>query len=213
MEDRLRRRAHLNGVSEVHELYDRIAKDYDRDRSRSLMEAAYLGEVLSRLEPDACLLDLGCGGAEPIARFFIDKGCRLTGVDAAPAMIALCRARFPDATWIAQDMRTLALSLRFDAILAWDSFFHLGADDQRRMFPIFAAHIAPQGLLLFTSGPRAGVALGDLYGHALFHASLDAEEYEQLLTRHGFDVLLHRVEDPDCGRHTVWLAQHQAQRG
>ena len=74
-------------------------------------------------------------------------------------------------------------------------------------------HIAPRGLLLFTSGPGAGVAIGELFGNALFHASLDTEEYEQLLARHGFDVLLHRVEDPDCGRHTVWLAQHRVQRG
>jgi SAM-dependent methyltransferase len=200
-------------MTEVYALYDRIAKDFDRDRSRSLMEAAYLREVLSRLDRGACILDLGCGSAEPIARFFIDNGCQLTGVDAAPAMIALCRARFPAASWLVQDMRTLALDQRFDAILAWDSFFHLSADDQRRMFPIFEAHIAPRGLLLFTSGPCAGVAIGDLYGHALFHASLDAEEYEQLLTRHGFDVLLHRVEDPDCGRHTVWLVQHGERAG
>lgn len=200
-------------MTEVHELYERVARDYDRDRSRSLMEAAYLGEVLAKLDGRARILDLGCGSAEPIARFFIDKGCRLTGVDAAPAMIALCRARFPDATWLVQDMRTLALDRRFDAILAWDSVFHLGADDQRGMFPVFEQHIAPRGLLLFTSGPRAGIAIGELYGHALFHASLDAEEYEGLLTCHGFAILLHRVEDPDCGRHTVWLAQHQAQRG
>jgi SAM-dependent methyltransferase len=200
-------------MTEVHELYQRVARDYDRDRSRSLMEARYLGDVLSRLDGRTRILDLGCGGAEPIARFFIDNGCQLTGVDAAPAMIALCRARFPAVTWLVQDMRTLALNQRFDAIVAWDSFFHLGADDQRGMFPIFEQHIAPQGLLLFTTGPRAGVAIGDLYGHALFHASLDAEEYEQLLTRHGFAVVLHRVEDPDCGRHTVWLAQQQAQGG
>ena len=77
-------------------------------------------------------------------------------------------------------MRSLALAKRFDAIVAWDSFFHLCADDQRAMFPVFAKHIAPRGLLLFTSGPSAGIAVGEIYGHELFHASLDAEEYERL---------------------------------
>jgi trans-aconitate methyltransferase len=195
-------------MTEVHELYQLIAKDYDRDRSRSLMEAGYLRDLLSRLDRDARVLDLGCGCGEPIALFFIEHGCQLTGIDAAPAMISLCRERFPHATWLVRDMRTLGLDRRFDAILAWDSFFHLCADEQRRMFPIFRQHITPRGLLLFTSGPRAGVEIGDLYGHELFHASLDAEEYQRLLARHGFDVLLHRVEDRDCGRHTVWLAQH-----
>jgi hypothetical protein len=48
-----------------------------------------------------------------------------------------------------------------------------------------------------------------MYGHPLFHASLDADEYDSLLQAHGFEVLLHRVEDPDCGDHTVWLAQQK----
>jgi hypothetical protein len=33
-------------------------------------------------------------------------------------------------------MRSLTLGRRFGGILAWDSFFHLRQDDQRRMFPI-----------------------------------------------------------------------------
>jgi hypothetical protein len=38
------------------------------------------------------------------------------------------------------DMRTLALGQQFDALLAWDSFFHLTRDAQRAMFARFAAH-------------------------------------------------------------------------
>ena len=194
-------------MSEICALYDRIAKDYDRYRSKALMEAAYLERVLSGLHEGAAVLDLGCGSGEPIARFFIERGCQVTGVDAAPAMLELCRTRFPNATWIEQDMRTLDLGRRFNAIIAWDSFFHLDANDQRCMFDVFARHSASRAWLLFTSGPRAGIAIGDLYGEKLFHASLDAEEYEHLLRVHGFVVVLHCVEDPACGRHTVWLAR------
>ncbi len=155
----------------------------------------------------AASLIVGCGAGEPIARFFLDAGCDVTGIDAAPAMIALCRARFPGATWIECDMRRLALGRDFDALIAWDSFFHLPRDAQRRMFPIFRSHVAPRGLLLFTSGPADGEAIGELGGEALYHASLDGTEYRRLLQDNGFDVLLHRTEDPDCGGHTIWLAQ------
>ena len=79
------------------------------------------------------------------------------------------------------------------------------------MFPVFARHAAPGALLLFTSGPHAGVAMGEIYGHALYHASLDSSEYENLLAAQGFRVLQHRAEDPDCGGHTVWLAQRPAE--
>jgi ubiquinone/menaquinone biosynthesis C-methylase UbiE len=196
-------------MADTRAVYEAVAREFDRDRSKSLMEKFYLDRMLAHLVGGASVLDLGCGSAEPIAKFFIDTGCRVTGVDAATAMLVLCRERYPTQTWIEGDMRTLDLGRRFDAVIAWDSFFHLTADDQRAMFPVFARHAAPGAPLLFTSGPQAGVAMGEIYGHALHHASLDSAEYEQLLATHGFRVLLHRVEDPDCGGHTVWLAQYR----
>jgi SAM-dependent methyltransferase len=153
------------------------------------------------------VLDLGCGAGEPIARYLIDNDCRVLGVDAAPAMIDLCKARFPSMAWMVGDMRSLALGQRFGAVIAWDSFFHLTGDAQRAMFPIFREHVAPRGLLLFTSGPEHGEAIGELYGQPLYHASLAADEYRCLLARNGFEVVQHTVEDPACGGHTVWLAQ------
>lgn len=71
------------------------------------------------------------------------------------------------------------------------------------MFPIFQKHVTPRGLLLFTSGPHAGIAMGKIYGYDLFHASLDAEDYASILATHGFEVLLHRVEDPRPGSDLV----------
>jgi len=196
-----------DGQANVWRLYERFARAFDRDRGRALVERGYLDEMLGHLGERPALLDLGCGSGEPIARYLIERGGWLTGVDAASSMIALCRERFPDGEWIVGDMRALHLDRRFDGIVAWDSFFHLPADDQRPMFEVFRQHIAAAGLLLFTSGPRAGTAKGDFYGHELFHASLDPQDYETLLRDTGFKVLRHRAEDPGCGGHTVWLAQ------
>ena len=52
-------------------------------------------------------------------------------------------------------------------------------------------------------GRRSGVSRGE----PLYHASLDPAEYRSLLDRNGFRVVSHVVEDPDCGGHTIWLAQ------
>jgi hypothetical protein len=104
-------------------------------------------------------------------------------------------------------MRTLSLARRFDGILAWDSFFHLCPDDQRRMFPIFAEHAGSRAALMFTSGPSRGEAIGTYRGEPLYHASLDGAEYRSLLDKHDFDGVSHVIEDPSCGRHTVWLTQ------
>jgi hypothetical protein len=122
-------------------------------------------------------------------------------------MIAMCESRLPAQTWIVADMRGLSLDRRFDGILAWDSFFHLTAGDQRRMFPVFRRHAAPEAALMFTSGPSHGEAIGTFHGEPLYHASLDPDEYRALLRENGFDVVSHVAEDLACGGHTVWLAR------
>jgi SAM-dependent methyltransferase len=188
-------------------LYQRYADDWDRERGRSLLEKEWLDRFLTLLPPESSILDIGCGSGEPIARYFIDKGCDVTGIDSSAPLIAICKDRFPDQDWIVADMRTLSLDRRFDGILAWDSFFHLCPEDQRRMFPIFSRHAKPRAALMFTSGPSHGEAIGIYKGEPLYHGSLDEAEYRLLLNQNGFDVVSHVVEDPNCGHHTVWLTQ------
>jgi SAM-dependent methyltransferase len=188
-------------------LYQRHADDWDRERGRNLFEKAWLDQLLALLPLRPSILDMGCGSGEPIAGYFIDNGCNVTGIDSSPPLIAMCEERFPDQDWIVTDMRTLSLDRRFDGILAWNSFFHLCLDDQRKMFPIFSRHAAPKAALLFTSGPSHGEAIGTYKGEPLYHGSLDGAEYRSLLDQNGFDVVSPVVEDPDCGQQTVWLAQ------
>jgi SAM-dependent methyltransferase len=158
------------------------------------------------------ILDLGCGPGRPIAAYLLAQGFDICGVDSAPAMIALARQNFPDRDWRVGDMRSLALGRRFAGILAWDSFFHLDFDDQRRMFPVFRAHAEAGAPLMFTSGPRHGEAIGDLYGERLYHASLAPDEYRALLAANDFQVTAEQMEDTGCGGHSVWLAQRMEDR-
>jgi hypothetical protein len=128
-------------------------------------------------------------------------------LDASPSLICHCREKFPDQIWHLTDMRMLGLDKKFHGLLAWDSFFHLSHDDQRRMFPIFRQHAGPGTALMFTSGTSHGEAIGAYRGEPLYHASLAAGEYQRLLESNGFRVEAHVVEDPDCGGHTIWLAR------
>ncbi len=203
------RRRMTHDADRIVGLYERHARAFDKDRSRALFEKGWLDRFRALVPPGGSILDLGCGMGEPIARDFIEAGYTLTGVDSSPSMIALCEKRFPAQTWFVADMRGLALARRFDGIVAWDSFFFLTHDHQRRMFPVFEAHAAPNAALMFTSGPAHGEAMGVYQGETLYHASLDPEEYRALLMQHGFAVEAHIAEDADCGGHTVWLAQYR----
>lgn len=188
-------------------LYQRHARAWAADRVKVPFERGWLDRFRDLLPAPATVLDIGCGCGEPIARYLIEQGCDVVGIDSAPEMIAMCRSRFSDDIWHVADMRSVALGRTFNGILAWDSFFHLSHDDQRLMFPLFRAHAAPGAALMFTSGPSHGEAIGSYRGEPLYHASLDAAEYRALLGSNGFDVVAHLVEDPDCNRHTGRLAQ------
>ena len=126
-------------------------------------------------------------------------------------MIELCRARFPDSEWLVADMRRLELGRRFEGILAWDSFFHLGMDDQRAMSRRFVSHARSGAPLMFTGGAAVGEAIGVYCAEPLYHASLGRAEYEQLLVTNGFVLCEYVAEDPQCGEHTVWLATYDAE--
>ncbi|QUR68101.1 class I SAM-dependent DNA methyltransferase [Mycobacterium spongiae] len=188
-------------------IYQRHADAWSRDRGDELREKPWLDRFLALLPPRPTVLDIGCGNGAPIARYLVEQQCRMTGVDAASAMIARCRDRFPEHEWLVADMRAVALHRRFDGIVAWNSLFHLPAEDQRQMFTTFGDHAAPGAAVMFTSGPAAGEQVGTYRGEPLYHASLDLDEYRALLHDNGFDVATQVVEDPSCGRHTIWLAQ------
>ncbi len=60
-------------------LYRRHAETWARDRDDQLIETSWLERFLKLLPPDAAMLDIGCGSGRPIAKYFIDQGCRVTG--------------------------------------------------------------------------------------------------------------------------------------
>ncbi|KVK55059.1 methyltransferase [Agrobacterium sp. D14] len=191
-------------------IYNEHGVDFDRQRGRSLAEKPWLDRFISLLPKGASILDIGCGSGEPIAGYFIASGYEVTGIDASLPLVELCRKRFPGNLWAVADMRKLALGRRFDGLIAWHSFFHLTVEDQRRMFGIFHQHANDGAALMFTAGPDHGEAIGTFQGRPLYHASLARDEYESLLAAHGFRLLDHVVNDPECGGATVYLARRIA---
>ncbi len=190
-------------------LYEDHAVAWDEARGRALSEHERepIERFLAEVPAGGTILDLGCGTGDPVATHLVERGCRVTGLDTSASLIGLARARLPAGEWLVGDMRQVDLGRRFDGILAWNSFFHLPADDQRAMFGRFAAHLLPGAPLSFTSGPDGGEAIGEWQGQPLYHASLAPEDYCRLLKRHGFDLLSYRAGEPLAPGFSVWLAR------
>ncbi|MBA2649607.1 MAG: methyltransferase domain-containing protein [Legionella sp.] len=192
----------------VYLVYNEMINWFDSHRNKELtMEKFYLDLLQNNIPSGGKILDVGCSTGEPIAQFLIKKGYQVTGIDASEQMIQLCKKRFPNEKWLIADMRSLDFPGKFDAVIAWHSFFHLPHDDQRKTLKSLASLVELNGLLLFTSGEQFGEVWGDNAGHDLYHASLSSEEYAQILQDCNFKVLVHKVRDPECGEATVWVAQ------
>lgn len=110
--------------------YNLIADEFDKDRNKSLREKKYLDSMISFLSPNDHVLDIGCGMGEPIAKYFIEKGFHITGIDASSVLLEMAKNRFPHMDWLLGDMRTIEIKNKFQAVIGYDSFFHLPVADQ-----------------------------------------------------------------------------------
>lgn len=192
----------------VFEVYNKIGDWFTQNRPTGLIEKKYLDNIISAIPSKGTVLDIGCGTGIPMLKYFVDSGFEIVGVDASEKMLSIAKNNFPEGKFILADMRKLKLEKKFDAIIAWHSFFHLPVIDQPAVIELFKNHLNPNGILLFTSGTTNGEAWGKNGGENLFHASLDTSEYRSILEIHQFKILEHKVDDPDCGFATVWMAQY-----
>ena len=199
-----------NLAEQTRQVYERNAIRFDAERSRVLFEKPWLDRFAALLPPNGTVLDAGCGAGDPIAAYLAGLGLRVTGIDAAQAMIDLASAAAPQCEWLQADMRSLDMDRTFHGIIGWDSFFHLTQDEQRSTLVRFAEHLEPGGALMLTVGPKAGEVAGHVGDDPIYHSSLSPAEYEAILAGQGIDIVKFVPEDPDCHLHTILLARKHA---
>lgn len=179
----------------------------DRGHPGPFAAQAWVERLIAPLLRGSAVLDLGCGGGEPIARFLIDRGFAVTGIDLAQSQIDLARVRFPRDRWLKADMRSVVLEDRFDAVVAWNSLTWLSHADQALMATRAAEWLKPGGRLLFNAEPDHDPTRADYRTGTPYRADLEAANYSAAITRRGLVEMAHIAEDPSCGGAGVWLAR------
>lgn len=194
-------------TTEIREHYERHAVAFDNARSTAFVEQNWLERFLIGVPRKGHVVDVGCGSGEPMARYLIDGGYRVTGIDFTAKMIALARTRFPRETWHHADMRTFTLDAEFHGALAWDCLFHLEPDDQVIVLEKVARALRPGAPFLFNTGASAGQVIGRQFGEALYHASLAPAEYRACLKAFQLEEIAFKPNDPLTGDRSIWLAR------
>lgn len=192
------------------EAYNRIAADWDRARvSFTGRERDYLDLLLDGLPARSSILDLGCGTGRPIAEYLLSRGHRVTGVDQASGLLAIARARFPEARWIESRLEEFRPAERYAAVICWDTLFHLGRQTQRAVLSTIAGSLAPGGRIMITVGGSAHPPFTDtMFGEPFFYDSDPPERVLATLGRLGFEPLVAEfmnrpTSDRDKGRYAI----------
>ena len=134
--------------------YDDLAETYAA--GRYLFDTTpILREFAGPLPPGARILDAGCGAGAPVARYFVERGDVVTGIDVSERMLTLARRQAPEATFQRMDLRALDFPpSAFDAIAAVYVIFHLPRAEHAALFAGFERVLKPGGRVLLTLATR-----------------------------------------------------------
>ena len=188
-------------------IYDLIAADFAKMRDSFYLEQKYLDLFMGYLQPEAQILDVGCGSGYPIAAYLIEHGFHVTGIDGPKELLNIAKINCPSMHTICGDIRTITLAQKFDAIIEWWCLFHVPKQDHSKMISRFGSWIKPGGILEFTTGEiEYDHKSSDMLNQELSFYSLDPKLYEKYLKENGFKVIL---RENDQEQHLVWIAQKQ----
>lgn len=172
--------------------YDAIATQWLAARTQLGAREREVLEAFARDLPDgARILDLGCGTGRPIAEWLMQRGYRVTGVDQSAEMLAQARRLLPDGDWQLARIEDFTTAERFDAVIAWDSLFHVPRERLPEIFARVATYLEPGGRFACTLGGSAHPAFTDrMFDVEFFYDSPPPEESRTLLRDVGLEPSL-----------------------
>ena len=115
--------------------YDAVSRRYRGDQVDASLEP-YLDWIAVILKAGKAgrVLDLGCGNGIPVIKYLSDRGFEVIGVDISEKQVERARALVPRATFLCQDMTTLAFkSKSFLAVTAFYSTIHIPVEHHHQI--------------------------------------------------------------------------------
>ncbi len=178
--------------------------------------AEWLRPFLRAVPRGAEVLDLGCGCGVPDSRILAEQ-FRVTGVDISDVQVERARRLIPTARFVRADMTEVRFRpAAFGGVVCLYALIHVPLDEQRPLLDRIWRWLAPDGLLLLTTGESAytGTEENWLGSNAkMYWSHTDAATYEGWLGQAGFEVVRRtRVAEPGA-EHALFLARKPASGG
>lgn len=178
--------------------YDQIAREYHGSRlAKTDASIAFLDGLAQHWPTEGTVLDLGCGGGCPVAKYFYDRGLDVTGVDVSVAMLELARNAMPKGTFIQADMATVELARdSFNLVLSFFAIIHVPRSKHAHLFAKMRGWLRPGGLLFVTLGveDREAKVVQDWRGQPMYWSHFDADTNIAMLEAAGFELVWSEID-------------------
>ncbi|MFW9852876.1 MAG: class I SAM-dependent methyltransferase [Candidatus Thorarchaeota archaeon] len=178
--------------------YNKIASRYheERDIFNNKKELDYFIELLPK---EGKILDVGCGTGYG-ARYMVEKGYSVIGVDISVSMLEIAKKNVPEAEFIEADMTKLTFpDNSFDGIVSLYAIFHVSREKHEKLFQDLHRMLKTGGILFFCTNYNESEETDDYLGAEIFWSSYSSEKTLQMLEQIGFeiiyDALLERGEE------------------
>jgi SAM-dependent methyltransferase len=198
----------------VRDGYDRLGARYLEWTRASPVRLRVLDEILTRLEPDSDVVELGCGPGEPVTRALAERHT-VTAVDLSGGQLALARQAAPAATFVHADVTQLDLPPESaDAVVALYLFGHLPPATHAPLLRKIATWLKPGGFTTFSTPAWPGDGVDDDWlGVPMYFGGLATEDTLAALAVAGLTVERAETlaEDEDGTRvEFLWITARKA---
>ena len=133
---------------------------------------------------------MGCGTGQPIAQFLSNSGFNVTGIDVSEKMVQYAKnLNLPNCNFILCDVLDYCPEQMFDAVIAFDSLWHINHDNQKNIYTKIADLLNVGGYFMFTHGRTDGEITGEMFNESFYYSALDLDCVKNLLKENGFDIV------------------------
>lgn len=188
--------------------YDRLGERYTEERKR-FDNWQEVEAFSSQLPGNAKVLDAGCGTGCPIAKYLVQNGFEVAGIDLSKEMVLTARKNVPGATFQQMNMAEIDFPpVSFDALISCYAIIHNPRETHADIFQSFHTILKPRGVMLVSVASWEWEEFANYLGVDMYWSHYGPSKTESLITNAGFDIEFGR-DVQSGGEMHHWVLAHK----